>query len=125
MSKESVQRGIAGEEAAVEFLKERGYSLVCRNYRTKVGEVDIIAREHDTYCFIEVKTRESVRFGMPCEAITQSKQRRISKAALFFLKENKLLGAKARFDVATVDGTRAPKIELIKNAFELDGRFSY
>ena len=85
-----------------------------------------MARDKDTVCFIEVKTRTSDAFGLPCEAVSRLKQKQIAKAALSFLKTNRLFEQKARFDVVSVlysDNT--PKIELIKNAFELDPGFTY
>ncbi len=124
MSKENLSLGKSGEEAAVKFLKENGYKIRERNYRTKLGEVDIIAQDKDTICFIEVKTRLSDRQGSPAESVTSFKQRQISKAALIFLKEKNLLDEKARFDVVSImyrEGSS--QIELIKNAFELEERY--
>lgn len=122
MSKQSLSLGSKGEEAAAGILKENGYKIIACNYKTKLGEIDIIARDRDTYVFIEVKTRRSSRFGMPAEAIVSHKQKQISKAALSFLKANNLLEARSRFDVVSIlwgaDGK--PEASLIKNAFELD-----
>ena len=127
MTKERLQFGLSGEEAAVAFLKAHGYTILARNFRSKMGEVDIIAKEKDTYCFVEVKSRRSDRFGVPSQALKGVKQRHIARAALSFIKEKNLWDKKARFDVVCVqgaiDGTQ--QIELIKNAFELVGRFSY
>lgn len=127
MSKQHLFLGSQGEESAVNLLKENGYKILARNYKTKLGEIDIIARDKDTYVFIEVKTRRTDRFGKPCEAVVGVKQRQISKAALTFLKVNNLLNDKARFDVVSIfyspDGS--VRADLIKNAFELDGHFSY
>lgn len=124
MSKENLSLGKSGEEAAVKFLKENGYKIRERNYRTKLGEVDIIAQDKDIICFIEVKTRISDRQGSPAESVTSFKQRQIAKAALIFLKEKNLLDEKARFDVVSIMYTAgSPKIELIKNAFELEERY--
>lgn len=127
MSKGHIYLGKSGEGIAVNLLKENGYKILVRNYRTKLGEVDIVARDKDTLCFIEVKTRHSDRFGLPKEAISSSKQRQISKAALLFLKENNLLDKKARFDVVSIiySQKQRPRLDLIKNAFELDESFSY
>lgn len=126
MSKERIHLGKKGEEAAVDLLKEQGYKILKRNYRTKLGEIDIVACDRDMVCFIEVKTRHSDRFGLPSDAIFKSKQRQIAKCALVFLKENNLLDKKARFDVVSVIYSEgAPKLDLIKNAFELDERFTY
>lgn len=126
MSKQNIYLGKSGEEIAVGFLKENGYKILSQNYKTKLGEIDIIAKDEDTLAFIEVKTRHTDKFGKPCEAISGAKQRQISKAALMFLKENKFLDRKARFDVVSIMYSQdKPKLDLIKNAFELDERFTY
>jgi len=120
------ESGKLAEEAAVNFLKEKGYKILSRNFKTKLGEVDVVARDRDTYCFIEVKSRNSDRFGLPQEAVSVLKQRQISKAALGYLKKNRLLNEKARFDVVSIMyQNSSPVIDLIKNAFELDERFTY
>jgi putative endonuclease len=126
VSKQDLYLGKKGEEIAVGLLKENGYKILIRNYKTKLGEIDIIAFDKDTICFIEVKTRQSDRFGLPSEAISGSKQRQISKVALMFLKEKGLLDKKARFDVVSILYSKdKPQVDLIKNAFELDNDFVY
>ncbi|MBL7151388.1 MAG: YraN family protein [Candidatus Omnitrophica bacterium] len=125
MTKENLYLGRTGEEAAVDLLQENGYNIIARNYRTRLGEIDIIAYQKDTLCFIEVKTRSSGRFGLPQEALSKPKQRQIAKAALIFIKEKGLFNKKARFDVVSVIAWPKPaKINLIKGAFELDPSFS-
>ena len=75
-----------GEEAAVRYLKSRGYAIVKRNWFCRFGEADIIARDPEgTLCFIEVKTRQSVEAGLPEEAITRSKQSRYERIALCYM----------------------------------------
>lgn len=124
MTKQNLYFGAQGEKVAVDFLKDNGYKILAKNYKTKLGEIDIIARDKDTLAFIEVKTRHSDRWGLPSEAISRTKQRQISKAAVLFLKENELLDKKARFDVVSiVYSADAPKLDLIKNAFDLEGRY--
>lgn len=127
MSKRHLYLGKSGEDIATNFLKENGYKIFIRNYRTKLGEIDIIAKDKDTFCFIEVKTRHSDRFGLPSQAVSRMKQRQISKAALVFLKENRLLDQRARFDVVSIiySSKDTPQLDLIKNAFELDESFTY
>jgi len=127
MPKEHIALGRTGEAAAVDLLKKNGYKILLRNYKTKLGEIDIIARDRDTLCFIEVKARHSDRFGLGQEAISSFKQRQISKVALAFLKEKNLLDKKARFDVVSIMylAKEAPRMDLIKNAFELNESFAY
>ncbi len=126
MSKSNLYLGSLGEEAAIKFLKSKGYKILSRNYKSNLGEIDIIAKHADTISFIEVKSRSSDRFGLPQEALSNFKQRQIAKAALSFLKQNKLLDKKARFDVVSITYQGdSPKIDLIRDAFELDSKFTY
>lgn len=118
--------GKAGEDIAAQFLKNNHYKILEKNYRTKLGEVDIIAQDEGVICFIEVKARHSDKFGRAKEAVFDAKQRQISKAALWYLKQNNLLNRSARFDVLSVNyEEQEPKIELIKNAFNLTGGYTY
>jgi len=126
VSKQDLYLGKRGEEIAVSLLKDNGYKILLKNYKTKLGEIDIIASDKGTICFIEVKTRQSDRFGLPVEAISVFKQRQISKVALVFLKERNLLDKKARFDVVSILYSKdTPQLDLIKNAFELSNDFVY
>ena len=111
--------GRKAEAIAVRRLKKIGYKIIDRNYRTRIGEIDIIARDGDTLAFDEVKARQSTRFGTPKLAVTPAKQRKISMAALYYLKATDQCGAKARFDVVSVDVSDRPRIEILKTAFEL------
>ena len=120
MSKRTAAVGKEGEDIAVDFLKKSGYRIVQRNYKNKLGEVDIIARDKETLSFIEVKTRTSLAFGYPQEAITQAKQRQLNKVALSYLKQYNLLHTSARFDIVSIlldNNHSAPEVSLIKNAF--------
>jgi len=118
--------GRSGEELAVAFLEKSGYKILARNYKTRLGEIDIVAYDSDTICFVEVKTRRSDNYGLPQEAVGGFKQRQIAKAALAYLKENNLFPKKSRFDIVCVffAGDK-PRLELIRNAFELDESFTY
>ena len=112
--------GEKGEAIAVGQLKKEGYKIIETNYRTKLGEIDIIAKDKNTIVFVEVKARRTVHFGSPKWAVTPKKQKKISIVALYYLKSTKQSTVKARFDVVTVSLNRdKPRIEIIKNAFEL------
>lgn len=114
------QFGKKGESIAARYLKKNGYSILEQNYRTKLGEIDIIAKDKDALVFVEVKSRTSGRFGSPKLGMTTKKQRQISMVALYYLKITKQSNVKARFDVVVIspdDGSLRTKI--IKNAFEL------
>jgi len=112
-----MKTGAMGEELAVRHLRDRGYIIIERNYRTPLGEIDIIARHGGAIVFIEVKTRRTGEFGMPFEAVNRRKQERMRRVALVYLKR---LGGEvpARFDVVSVmlDGGRA-SVDIIQDAF--------
>lgn len=112
--------GEKGEAIAVRQLKKNGYKILETNYLTKLGEIDIIAKDKGTIVFVEVKARRSVHFGSPKEAISIQKQKKISMVALYYLKATDQMTMKARFDVVAVNLNRdEPRVEIIKNAFEL------
>lgn len=112
--------GRAGESLAIAYLMEKGYRILARNYQTPRGEIDIIGMEGDTLVFVEVKARRSDHFGTPKLAITRSKQKKISLAALHYLKATRQSRAKARFDVVSINlKSGKPDIDLIRNAFGL------
>jgi putative endonuclease len=119
MQTQDQQFGADSESMAVTFLKENGYKIIERNYRTKIGEIDIIAKDGDTIVFIEVKARKSRAYN-PKEAVTSSKKRKISMVALYYLKSTRQINTRARFDVVAIDSAKkSGAVEIIKNAFEL------
>jgi len=112
--------GIEGEDLAVKFLKKIGYRIVAKNYKTQIGEIDIIAKDGDTTVFIEVKTRTNDSFGYPFEAVHSGKRQKLKNLALLYLKkQGKELPV--RFDVLSIlcaeDGKK--EIEHIRDAFEV------
>ena len=111
--------GIKGEASAVRFLKKNGCAIIETNYRTRLGEIDIVASDGDIIVFVEVKTRKKEGMISPKEAVTPSKQRTISKLAQTWLKSKGKYGMKARFDViAIISDRESERIEWVKNAFE-------
>lgn len=112
--------GKEGEDIAAGYLSEHGYRVLDRNYRTKSGEIDIIAREGDTLVFIEVKARSGVRFGLPQDAVDLRKQEKLSRVALGYLHHKKVKPCDCRFDVVAVVACAGRfKVELFRNAFDL------
>lgn len=110
-----------GEEQAAEWLRRRGWRIVGRNFRCRMGEVDIIAADGRYLAFVEVKLRKDGRYGAACEAVTLSKQRKLRAAAEYYLlcRPTRL---QPRFDVAEVYApqgvrTEKPDIYYIENAF--------
>lgn len=96
------QFGNAGEDAACAHLVRKGWRIVERNLRRGRNEIDIIARRRGVLAFIEVKTRSSLGYGRPAEAVNLEKQRRIAQAAALYMQENGLSEANIRFDVIEV-----------------------
>jgi putative endonuclease len=120
--------GAKGENLAVKFLKRRGYKIVQRNYRCKLGEIDIIAERSKTLVFVEVRTKQTEEFGPPQYSITAAKRGQISRVALCYIREKKLVEQSCRFDVIAItfsSESRRPRIEHIENAFELSRRYTY
>lgn len=120
MTNRKQEIGQKGESVAVRYLKKQGYKIIERNYRSKAGEIDIIAREKRTLVFVEVKTRRSRSFGSPKWAVTPKKQKAISMAALYYLKMTDQTNVDARFDVVSILARGEDTlIELVRNAFDL------
>jgi len=110
--------GKTGEDTAVRYLKKNGYRILERNVRCRTGEIDVVASEGDTICFVEVKSLQSDDSGLPEYGITKTKRRRIVNAALFYLTRKHIQDADCRFDVVSiVMGEPEPRIELFRGAF--------
>jgi putative endonuclease len=110
-------RGRAGERAAGRWLRRQGFEVVSTNFRAKPGEIDIIAREGDTLCFIEIKARANDRFGGALAAVPVTKQQRISRAASAYLMSCDWDGP-CRFDVLGLEQRgKAWEFQLIRDAF--------
>jgi len=122
VSNERIDLGKKGEKISVEFLKKQGYKIVETNYRCSVGEIDIVAKDKDVLCFVEVKTRKSDEYGLPEEAVDWHKQRKLVKVALAYLEEKKVYGQDLRFDVVSV---YPGHIKLIKDAFIVRTDYPY
>ena len=111
--------GREGESAALGFLQAHGFKILETNFRTRAAEIDIIAKDHETLCFIEVKTRSSTKRGLPKESVTPSKQHKIILGASSYLKKHRLLESRIRFDVIEVFEKEGRfEFNLIKNAFQ-------
>ncbi len=108
--------GNKGESLAYDYLKKQGLTILERNYKNKIGEIDLICynKKDNETCFIEVKSRSSKKFGLPCEAVNFKKQQKIRKVAELYLILHKKLVSKVRFDVLEVLGG---EINYIKYAF--------
>ena len=114
-------RGDWGEALVAAYLRERGCRIVTSKYRCRFGEIDLIAQDGNTLCFVEVKLRGNLSFGLPREYVTASKQKKLRTTAEYYLATHRA-DAPCRFDVAEVytDGAQTPentRVEYIENAF--------
>jgi len=113
----NTQKGIEGEEIAVAHLLKRGYEILEKNWRHKHLEIDIIASINKTLVIVEVKLRANDSYGKPEEFVTKSKQKKVIKAADFYIKENNIFW-ETRFDVISIiQNTNELTLEHIENAF--------
>lgn len=111
--------GKSGEDLAGDELQRRGYVILARRYRTRFGEIDIVARSSKTIVFVEVKTRAGDEFGGGAAAVTPWKQRRIAQMAVDYLSRHELHDHPCRFDVVTIDmKDSGPEIVVYEHAFE-------
>ncbi len=113
------EKGKLGEAIAADFLKKQGLTIVAQNVRCPLGEIDLIARQGRTHIFVEVKSRTASGRGLPQDAITLAKQKRMTRLAHWYIKQHRLHQQSARFDViAIVWQGSEPQIQWIPNAFE-------
>lgn len=117
--------GARGEAVAERYLRSQGFSIVRRSYRSPLGEIDLIARDHGQLVFVEVRTRSHGDSGSPWETVNSVKQRKLSSLAVYFLKHETSGDESARFDVVGVEwpGTwwQAPRVDHFRDAFPLRG----
>ncbi len=116
-------RGREAEDLAAAFLEARGFEILDRNHAIKLGEVDLVAREADVLCFVEVRSRTSEAQGGPEETVGPQKARRVVAAATDWATRNGGLDRAIRFDVVAVTllEAEAPRIEHFRGAFDADG----
>lgn len=114
--------GSLGEDMAAEYLKDKGYIILYRNFRCRTGEIDIIARDGCYIAFIEVKARYGSQYGLPRESVNYKKKLKLYNTAAYYLTRNNLHNSFLRFDVVEVNFNSEDdsySIELMKDAFQL------
>jgi putative endonuclease len=114
-----IQRGASAEADAVSLLVASGYRIVDRNFRCKIGEIDIIARDDDVLVFVEVRSRSDGEHGSAVEMVGRTKQRRVARVAAYYLATVQPVFDQCRFDVVAITAGEAV---LIKDAFRIHGR---
>jgi putative endonuclease len=115
----SRDEGLRGEEMAIRTLKSRGYRIVERNHRNMLGEIDVVAEEGGCLVFVEVKKRNSERFGEAICAVDDRKKHHLIRTALLYMKMHDCFGRSVRFDVIGIDKNRT---KIVKNAFLVEER---
>ncbi len=119
------QKGRQAEQIAADYLTGNGLTILERNFRCRLGEIDIIARTQEEIVFVEVKSRHSPTGPNPVEAVHRTKQKKIAKTAQFYLTKHFKNRPAARFDVLLVNMTDPPTVEWLPNAFESDSNTYY
>jgi len=115
--------GKAAEAAAEAWLVTQGFEVLARNHATRRGEVDLVCREGQVICFVEVRSRTGEAQGSPLETISPAKARKVVAAATDWAWQNGRLDAALRFDVVAVQlGEGAPRFELVRDAFDAHGQ---
>jgi putative endonuclease len=114
--------GTLGETLAEKYIKNQGYIILEKNFRCKIGEIDIIGKDKEHIAFVEVKSRYNDDYGRPAEAVNYYKQRKLYKTAEFYIMKNKLFDFSFRFDVIEIFlklQSNRYELRLIKDAFQL------
>ena len=112
----NIEKGKLGEEIALKYIISKGGKVIERNYRTKIGEVDLIVRLNGELVFVEVKSRSNINYGYPSESVDYKKKRKITNVAKYYILDNSLENLSIRFDVIEIY-LNEKKINHIANAF--------
>ncbi len=112
----NIEKGKLGEEIASKYIISKGGKVIERNYRTRVGEVDLIAKLNGELVFVEVKSRSNINYGYPAESVNYKKKRKITNVAKYYILDNSLENLSIRFDVIEIY-LKEKKINHIVNAF--------
>jgi putative endonuclease len=124
VSRERKDRGDRGESLAAEHLTGLGWKILERGWRCRAGELDLVAQDGDTVVFVEVRARAAGSKVAARESFGAGKQNRVARAALHYIRDQKLANRRFRFDVVAVElGPPAPRLEHIKAAFELPRQY--
>jgi putative endonuclease len=114
----TITQGQAGEDLACRYLEQQGLTLVARNYRCRLGELDLIMREREQLVFVEVRSRAHSRYGSAAETVTARKRERLRRAAAHYLQRQRY-DLPCRFDVVAIDRSSSqPALTWIKDAFQ-------
>jgi len=114
------QLGLVGEDLAARELTSRGYAILERRYRTRFGEIDIVAEDGETLVFVEVRARATAEFGRAAESVTDAKKRKVTAMAVDYLARHHVTNRPCRFDVVAIDAalSEQPEITVFPAAFD-------
>jgi putative endonuclease len=120
MTLERQQLGLVGEALAARELTARGYAILERRYRTRHGEIDIVAEDEGTLVFVEVRARATDEFGSAAESVTEAKRRKVTAMAVDYLARHRVTNRPCRFDVVAIDAALSdrPQITIFPAAFD-------
>jgi putative endonuclease len=121
MSRDRQDLGQLGEKLACDFLRKQGYKIIDQNYRTRGGEIDVIAKEGEMVVFVEVKTRISAEFGYPEEAIDARKQHKLAMTAEAYLAAHQLYEADYRIDAIGIEMERGGQLKNLRHEKDVVG----
>jgi putative endonuclease len=123
MTLQRQQLGESGENLAVRELTARGYAILARRYRTRHGEIDIVAEHGATIVFVEVRARATADFGRAAETVTDRKKRKVTAMAVEYLARHRVTNRPCRFDVVAIDDALSsrPELTVYPNAFDAVG----
>ena len=115
----TLEQGQASELKACRYLEQQGLVLIERNYRCRMGELDLIMRDHEHLVFVEVRSRNNPNYGNPAETVTKRKQNRLLRAAAYYLQRQRL-NLPCRFDIVAISSVNSEKecLQWIKDAFQ-------
>ena len=102
LQRKNKRLGFKAESLACKLLQNKGYKILARNFRSKFGEIDIVAMDGDVLVFVEVKARNNLKFGNPVESVTEDKIRKITLTGQIYAEKNNMQDAKMRIDVVSI-----------------------
>ncbi|MFM8421036.1 MAG: YraN family protein [Verrucomicrobiota bacterium] len=123
----NLRRGRAGEDAAARYLAGVGWKILARNYTTALGELDLVAWNGECMAFVEVKARSSGSWGRPADAVDREKRRRVTAAAMHYLRAAGTPLVRIRFDIVEVllSGDDVAEVRHLEDAFRMEGGRTY
>jgi putative endonuclease len=120
MTRERIELARQGEDLAARHFQQLGYQIVARNYRCRIGEIDLVCGKGRKLVFVEVKTRQSLRYGQPEEAVSEGKRQKLFRLAEYYLAQKRVINTVIQFDVVAVllEEGGVPRLSHFQRAIE-------